>query len=345
MNVEEVKALGQFLKSRAADVSQLRLAIETRVDKSTWVGPDRDQFSREWWPSHSKKLEAIESELHGLGQSALNNVEEQKGASANLSGSPSWQNGSYECVDYEQAGRNSLAGLLSRTWGDDADVIAKGQILIRRLPDGSVVVVLPGIESLLPGRESAQDITNAARTALYPGMYSDHYAEMVKKALREAEIPPGTKLAIVGHSYGAYAASVLASDPNFNSLAVKGGTYRVTHVLAAAADVDQFMPRVPGATRLLVLNSEHDAFVHTEEMMYAGYGKGPGRWLGTDGETDTHTEVWFEGGTGTDVGHDPARYAKYLREGEVSDAAEDFFSSFERSYGGEGHESTWVVPG
>lgn len=379
MNLGEVEEMGRFLKERAAAISAVGAAIDARVRATSWCGGDADRFRGDWWPDHKSALMAMAKELDGLGQSALNNVAEQRQVSEDPSTSgPDLS----ACVlpggaTAELAGRNALAELLAMTDGP----VPQGQIMIRVLPDGSAVVVLPGVQDLtdsvwsgargsaigqvvLPGsgaviggmiglgsealrtRGTARDLRYATSTALDP-RNRDQYATMVRDALRKAGVAEGAHVAFIGHSYGAYAASALASDPNFNHLLGKGGTYRVTHVLAAAADTDQFMPRVAPGTRFLVLNNRHDLVVQGEQGAYAVGGSGSlsERLLGTDGETGTHSEQWFDGGAARDAGHDPSRYVHEIREGGGSGATRSFYESFGTMYGTAGEGAYYDVPG
>ena len=83
MSVSDVEALGHKLQdSYAAEIRQAIAQLEQLVKSTTssWVGKDGDEF-RSWWPSKRSKLAAIADDLHGYGQSALNNAHEQTVAS------------------------------------------------------------------------------------------------------------------------------------------------------------------------------------------------------------------------------------------------------------------------
>lgn len=80
MNIAEVKNLGTKLQRQHAEaINQLTKEIESLVSatSSTWVGPDGERF-RSWWPEKRAALNAIANDLHGFGQSALNNAREQE---------------------------------------------------------------------------------------------------------------------------------------------------------------------------------------------------------------------------------------------------------------------------
>jgi hypothetical protein len=86
---------------------------------------------------------------------------------------------------------------------------------------------------------------------------------MVRDYIEEA-VPPGARLAIVGHSFGSDTALDLASDPVFN-----GRRYEVTHVVAAAYHSEPQLPHVQGNTSVLVLQNSRDIPVIVEEIGHA----------------------------------------------------------------------------
>ena len=81
MNVEEVRVLGNDLQTRAGSIDSLLARIERVVGNASWVGPDAARFKNEWWPEHRSRLQKVSQDLHGFGQSALNNASEQERAS------------------------------------------------------------------------------------------------------------------------------------------------------------------------------------------------------------------------------------------------------------------------
>jgi surface antigen/uncharacterized protein YukE len=90
MDVEAVESVGRQLKQSAASVESLVGGIDKTVSGLTglWDGPDAQRFVQQSWPTLRKALVAAQSSVEGLGQSALNNASEQRGAStANGSGS------------------------------------------------------------------------------------------------------------------------------------------------------------------------------------------------------------------------------------------------------------------
>lgn len=93
MSVEDVEALGNALQKKYAEhVRVLINEIEHQVGASnaSWVGPDGERF-RTWWPEKRARMLAMADDLHGFGQSALNNASEQRAASGgapNVAASP-----------------------------------------------------------------------------------------------------------------------------------------------------------------------------------------------------------------------------------------------------------------
>lgn len=83
MSLDEIQDLGTRLqRAYAESVRQVATEIDRQVSSSpaAWVGPDAERF-RSWWPEKRARLMAIADDLHGFGQSALNNVSEQRQAS------------------------------------------------------------------------------------------------------------------------------------------------------------------------------------------------------------------------------------------------------------------------
>ncbi len=83
MNIVEVRNAGNRLQNHHAEsIRGLMREIEGMVNDTsgTWIGPDGDRF-RSWWPEKRSALTAIADDLHGFGQSALNNAQEQEDVS------------------------------------------------------------------------------------------------------------------------------------------------------------------------------------------------------------------------------------------------------------------------
>lgn len=88
MNVAEIEHLGRSLQTgHAVRIRDLVTEVERLVGSTsgTWVGPDAERF-RSWWPNKRSRLLGMADDLEGFGQSALNNVSEQRQASGESAG-------------------------------------------------------------------------------------------------------------------------------------------------------------------------------------------------------------------------------------------------------------------
>lgn len=77
MNLEEVRGLGTRLQNESENLRSLINMLNNAVQSTTWVGPDANEFKGPWWEGHRSQLMKIADDLHGFGQSALNNAQEQ----------------------------------------------------------------------------------------------------------------------------------------------------------------------------------------------------------------------------------------------------------------------------
>ena len=140
-----------------------------------------------------------------------------------------------------------------------------GRILVQtvRGPDGveRYVVQLPGMQMGDPSLESPQDLPGAIRNAQLP---DSSYTKAVQQAMRQAGVPEGAEVMLVGHSQGGVAAMNLAQDPAFN-----GGRYRVTDVVAVGAPVDQKTVPSGSGTEVVTVTNDRD-------IVPALDGQGPG---------------------------------------------------------------------
>lgn len=88
MDVEQVEAGGNALKRHGATVEGLIREIDVVIRDlaGVWGGRDYDRFAHQWWPAHRTALRRAGEAISGLGQSALNNASEQRGASDTTGG-------------------------------------------------------------------------------------------------------------------------------------------------------------------------------------------------------------------------------------------------------------------
>ncbi|WP_167103424.1 CHAP domain-containing protein [Mycobacterium sp. DL592] len=83
MDVDQVEQTGRQLQQHAASIGTLVAQLDKVVNAlpTVWEGPDAQRFVHEWWPQHRRSLTSAQTHIEGLGQSALNNVSEQRQAS------------------------------------------------------------------------------------------------------------------------------------------------------------------------------------------------------------------------------------------------------------------------
>lgn len=84
MDVNEVRNVGNQLKHQAGEIGNAIVAIENLINNAitVWEGNDAKQF-HDWWNSqHKPALTNVQHAIDGLGQSALNNAQEQENVSS-----------------------------------------------------------------------------------------------------------------------------------------------------------------------------------------------------------------------------------------------------------------------
>lgn len=169
----------------------------------------------------------------------------------------------------DQAGRASVVAALELLTGDPPP-IAPDEFALVRLDNGKCIVVLPGVTDLTNPdlglnayNRTVRDLDQYALPSSTSSAVSDNrYAEMVVEALARLDLPEGSELMIVGHSFGADTALDLAASPSFNS------TYQVSHVVAAAYHSGPQLADVSADTNVLVLQNANDLAVQVEAAGY-----------------------------------------------------------------------------
>lgn len=81
MNVQEVQALGQALKSSAEQLRRLAGNVDRVTSVSSWAGPDSVRFKTQVWPQHRGGVLRVAGGLEEIGNIALRNASEQLRAS------------------------------------------------------------------------------------------------------------------------------------------------------------------------------------------------------------------------------------------------------------------------
>ncbi|MGY1812873.1 hypothetical protein [Blastococcus sp. SYSU D00820] len=82
MNIDEVRSLGTQLQTQADAIRTAVAQLEGAINNATWVGPDATTFKTAWWPEKRTLLQQAAEQLHGFGQSAINNANEQEQVSS-----------------------------------------------------------------------------------------------------------------------------------------------------------------------------------------------------------------------------------------------------------------------
>ncbi len=79
MDVEAVTGLGHQLQHQADAINGVISAVDgiVRQLESVWQGNDARQFADWWNTQHKPALHNAEEAVRGLGQSAINNAQEQ----------------------------------------------------------------------------------------------------------------------------------------------------------------------------------------------------------------------------------------------------------------------------
>ncbi|MGW7540260.1 hypothetical protein ACWGKQ_03920 [Streptomyces sp. NPDC054770] len=127
-----------------------------------------------------------------------------------------------------------------------------GRVLVQEVrgPDGVLryVVQAPGSAPGRPRGDSPQDFAGAWRNLF---LADSPYTRSILLAIRDHGIPRGADLALVGHGEGGIALLNLAQDDEFCR------AYRVTHVVAVGARVDDRRPADP-RTWVAGITNRHD---------------------------------------------------------------------------------------
>lgn len=271
MDAGAVEALGTFLQQRADRLRHLSAEVDTAVRACGWSGSDAEAFVQQWWPQHRARIGSVADDIHGFGQSALNNAAEQR-----LASGEGGQHGAGLGAVCALPSGHLPAGVVktSFAWGDylsriedvaDEDAFELLQVSV---DPPKYIVLLPGIELGGWDTDSLRDLNGAVPARL---IQRDLYAARVMLELQRAGVPSGAEVMLMGHSYGAIAAMNLASDPQFNQPGNAGNSgafhVQVTHVVAAGAGVRDWMDRPPPGTDVLLSINRRD---HVATLIQAG---------------------------------------------------------------------------
>jgi WXG100 family type VII secretion target len=83
MDVAQVQGLGRQLQGQADQINSTINTINSLVSQlqASWQGKDAKEFEGWWQQQHRPHLQQASEAIRGLGQSALNNAQEQINAS------------------------------------------------------------------------------------------------------------------------------------------------------------------------------------------------------------------------------------------------------------------------
>lgn len=248
-------------------------------------------------------------------------------AKANFAGSPA-------SVSAEERGRKVVRHAL---WdSSDTGDIARDEFAIIDHGIGAnnkptYTINLPGVIDLsnpMPGWDpvhaSVRDMDMAAlKSATSAELEDNLYAQMVEEALWRNEIPLGSNLMLVGHSFGADTAADLAAHDGFTE------RYNVTHVVAAAYDSVPQLAHISPEIDVLVLQNEDDKAI----LLEATQRKAAMSRESVSVNTFAHEVRRFDGGMGGDVGHHQKRYNSYLDHTTDAELTRFFESVTATGYG------------
>jgi WXG100 family type VII secretion target len=83
MDIAQVQGLGRQLQGQADQINSIISSINSLVSqlRAAWEGKDAQEFEGWWQQQHRPHLQQASEAIRGLGQSALNNAQEQMNAS------------------------------------------------------------------------------------------------------------------------------------------------------------------------------------------------------------------------------------------------------------------------
>lgn len=196
-----------------------------------------------------------------------------------------------------------------------------------KLDTGKHLLVLPGVtdlSSLVGGDLGAlgwDDDSHTSRDTFIvaeesrdnPDIDSNLYAQLifdfVVGLIDQGELPVGSEVAIVGHSFGADTALDLASDPIFNGMWVN-----ITHVVAAGYHNEVQLPHVQPHSEVVVIQNIYDVPVLAESVL--------------DGDTEGASRLATEAGeTVVNVGADLVNRGVETGVDAVTDRTEGFINT------------------
>ncbi|NGN67503.1 lipase family protein [Streptomyces sp. A7024] len=158
-----------------------------------------------------------------------------------------------------------------------------GRLIVQRRtgPDGSprYLVLLAGMAAGNPDNQSPQDLVGAVHAV---SAARTPYSRAVIRALKQAGIEKGAKMALVGHSQGGITAMNVAGARAVNE------AFEITHVVAIGSPIDYKRPYDP-RTQVVSLVNEHDVVPALEGRSPYSVLPLPAEWLEFTWFDDSHT--------------------------------------------------------
>ena len=179
---------------------------------------------------------------------------------------------------------------------------ADGEIDIQQIGEGDnarYVINLPGTDSW---GDDAGDVRDLQSNLQLVGGQDTAYTRGIMEAMKDAGIPPGAPIMLVGHSQGGMAAVHLAADSDFQS------QYDVRHVVTAGAPTAQ-VDHIPGNTQVLSLENTGDLVPLTDgEDNPDQPNRTTVRFDGRTGSIGANhsMDVYTQGGAAVDASNDPS---------------------------------------
>jgi hypothetical protein len=370
IDTEAAASFAQVWSQLATVLTELQFDVEGVISGLQIGSTDRpatrglaDSAARLWQVS-SSVLEAVDA-VHGADQIDLDALFPTSGLGQPLLYSPgSGELGqTYQASvrspwtfdassDVELGLRMAIQALIDTAANEQ---IRSDEFQIVSMDESHLILTLPGVIDLSDWltnprlgtsetNASVRDTDQSARPSFgNTSIGKNRYAQMVAETLERLGVPPGTEIAIVGHSHGADTALDLAASEEFNG----PGGYHVSHVLAVGYDSAHQLGDVPDSTKVLALENTSDLVVMAEKILPTSLADGAttafkvsslianpiatiavtsasrviGIGGGDDDADDSHPIVEFSNFDVDGIGHRQSTYIDFLERPDSADVA------------------------
>lgn len=82
MDVAEVRQLAAQLQQASSDITNIVSQLTSKLQGTTWQGPDRQRFESDWQSQHVTALNNVATALGDASTLATTNAQQQEDASA-----------------------------------------------------------------------------------------------------------------------------------------------------------------------------------------------------------------------------------------------------------------------